>query len=261
MPRLKTASTQLFYRWDGPDTGPVLVLSHALGASHAMWDVNVPALARSLRILRYDSRGHGLSDVPPGPYGIERLARDVVDLLDVLELEVVDFCGLSMGGMVGIWLGANAPGRLRRLVLSNTSAHLERPDAMNARIEAVRRGGGMTAVADTMLERWFTPGFRASNPSMIGRARKMLLETPPSGYIAACQAVRDMDQRSLLGKIASRTLVVAGKRDPATTADHCHYLLDRIRGARLVELEAAHIANMEASAPFDAALLEFLGES
>jgi 3-oxoadipate enol-lactonase len=226
-----------------------------------MWDGNIPMLARRYRILRYDSRGHGSSDVPAGPYDIERLARDVLDLIDGLELDAVDFCGASVGGMVGIWLAASAGGRMRRLVLSNTTAYIEQPEALDARIEAVRWGGGMAAVADTMLERWFTPSFRTANPAIADRMRKMLLATPPSGYIATCQAVRDMDQRSLLEKIAAPTLVVAGKHDPATATDQSHYLRDRIRGARLVELEAAHVANIEAATAFDRALLEFLGES
>ena len=144
-------------------------------------------------------------------------------------------------------------------MLSNTAAHFDNPEAMDARIEAVRHGGGMAAVAETMLARWFTPKFRAADPVADADVRTMLLATPVAGYIACCQAVRDMDQRGLLGKIVAPTLVIAGTRDPATPPEHAYYLRDHIRGARCAELEAAHIANIEAAAGFNAALIDFLG--
>jgi 3-oxoadipate enol-lactonase len=260
MPHAQTANARLFYRWDGPDRAPVLVLSHALGAHHGMWDANVPVLGRDYRVLRYDHRGHGSSSVSPRPYDIELLARDVLGLLDSLRLGRVSFCGLSMGGMIGMWLGANAGERIERLILANTSAHLASPDAMNERIAAVTRGG-MAAVADTMIERWFTSRFRSAQPAAIARVREMLLATPTEGYIAACLAVRDMDQRKLLARISAPTLVISGLRDPATPPDHAHALRDQITGAKLAELEASHVSNIEAAAEFDAAVLRFLKES
>jgi 3-oxoadipate enol-lactonase len=238
---------------------PVLVLTHALGANHTMWDPNIAALSRDFRVLRYDSRGHGLSQMEPGPYTVERLARDVVELLDALGVVRASYCGLSLGGMVGMWLGANAADRIDRLVLANTTAHLAAPEGMNARIEAVR-WNGMRAVTDTMLERWFTPHFRSSEPAAADRVRKMLLATPPAGYIAACQAVRDMDMRPLLARIKVPTLVIAGTQDPATPIDYGRYLRDQIAGSRWVELAAAHVSNIEAAAEFDAAVLKFLKE-
>ena len=260
MPQVRIRDTQLFYRWDGPEKGPVLLLSHALGAHHGMWDANVPALARGLRVLRYDHRGHGSSGVTAGPYTIELLARDVLDLIDALALGTVSFCGLSMGGMVGMWLGANAGERIERLILANTSAHLASPDAMNARIAAVTRSG-MAAVADTMVERWFTPRFRAEQPAAVARVREMLLASPAQGYIASCLAVRDMDQRALLAKIRAPALVIGGLSDPATPPEHARALRDQIAGARLAELEAAHVSNIEAAAGFNQAVLAFLEET
>ena len=259
MPHTTTASTRLFYRWDGPESAPALVLTHALGANHTMWDPNVAALSRDFRVLRYDSRGHGLSEVEPGPYTVERLARDVVELLDALGIARASFCGLSLGGMVGMWLGAHAADRIDRLVLANTSAHLANPGPMNERIAAVR-ANGMSAVAETMIERWFTPRFRSAEPAAAERVRKMLLATPPDGYIAACQAVRDMDMRPVLGRIKAPTLVIAGTQDPATPIDHGRNLRDQIAGSRWVELAAAHVSNIEAAAEFDAAVLNFLKE-
>lgn len=260
MPHHNTAGSRLFYRWDGPESGRAVVLSHALGANHSMWDANMPALAARHRVLRYDSRGHGASDIGQGPCDVDRLGRDVLELIDALGLDTIDFCGLSMGAMAGVWLAAHAGARVRRLVLANTSVHFDKPEALNARIAAVR-WGGMAGVAETMLERWSRPVFRSADPVADDRLRQMLLGTSADGYIAACRAVRDVDQRHLLGRIAVPTLIIAGKDDPATPPGHAHYLRDHIRGARMVELEAAHIANIEAAAAFNAALIDFLGDT
>jgi 3-oxoadipate enol-lactonase len=225
-----------------------------------MWDPQVAALTEHFRVLRYDSRGHGSSDVSPGPYDIALLARDVLALLDALELGRVKFCGLSIGGMIGIWLGANAPARVEQLVLSNTAAHIGGPELWNSRIEAVRKGG-MAALADTVIGRWFTPRFRESNPETIGRIRDMLLGTPPEGYAACAAAVRDMDQRDLLTRITAPTLVICGTQDPATPPEHGRFIAERVKGARLVELEASHLSNVEAAPAYNRTLLEFLANN
>ncbi len=254
---VKVANARLFYRWDGPEGLPTLVLSNSLGTTHAMWDPQIADLAEHFRVLRYDSRGHGSSDVSPGPYDIALLARDVLALLDALELRTVSFCGLSIGGMVGIWLAANASGRIGRLVLSNTAAHLGGAEVWNSRIDAVRRGG-MKAVADTIIERWFTPRFREASPQTISRIRDMLLATPPAGYAACATAVRDMDQRASLGRIAAPTLVICGTHDPATPPEHARFIAQQVRTARLVELDSSHLSNVEAAPAFTAAALGFL---
>ena len=254
---IKTAKARLFYRWDGPEGHPTLVLSNSLGTTHAMWEPQIAALSEHFRVLRYDSRGHGSSDVAPGPYDIALLADDVLALLNALELEHVKFCGLSIGGMVGIWLGANAPTRVEQLVLSNTSAHIGGPELWNSRIEAVRKGG-MEALANTVIERWFTPRFRESNPEAVRRIRDMLLATPPEGYAACAAAVRDMDQRESLASIAAPTLVICGTQDPATPPEHGRFIAEHVPGARLVELDAAHLSNVEAAPAYNRTLLEFL---
>jgi 3-oxoadipate enol-lactonase len=222
-----------------------------------MWDRLVAALGRSFQILRYDSRGHGRSLVTPGPYSIEQLARDVMSLLDRLEIARVHFCGLSLGGMVGIWLGAHEPARVDQLVLANTAARLGPPEAWDARIEAVRRGG-MASIADLVIGRWFMPAFPESSPADVNTARQTLLTTPPDGYIACCAALRDMDLRSDLASIRAPALVIAGRHDPATTPTDCRLIADAIRRARLVELSAAHLSNIEAAEAFNAAVLGFL---
>jgi 3-oxoadipate enol-lactonase len=181
----------------------------------------------------------------------------VLALLDALELERVKFCGLSIGGMVGVWLGANAPTRVEQLVLSNTSAHIGGPELWNSRIETVRKGG-MQALVDTVIGRWFTPRFRESSPDTIQRIREMLLTTPTEGYAACAAAVRDMDQRELLARITAPTLVICGTQDPATPPEHGRFIAERVKGARLVELDASHLSNIEAAPAYNRTLLEFL---
>jgi 3-oxoadipate enol-lactonase len=247
----------IHYRFDGPDDAPVLVLAHSLGIHHGLWDPQVPTLGARFRLLRYDSRGHGQSEVTPGPYTIERFGRDVVDLLDGLGIERAHFCGLSIGGAVGIWLALSAPGRLRRLVLANTAARIGTAEIWAARIDAVR-AGGVAAVAPFSVERWFTPAFRERAPDAVDRARQMLLATPTEGYLAACAAVRDMDAREQVARITVPTLVLSGTHDATTPPADGHFLAGRIPGARYLELPAAHLSNIEAANWFGAAVTEFL---
>lgn len=259
MPLVEAAGgARIFYRLDGAEDRPVLVLSNSLGTNLEMWAPQLPAFAERFRVLRYDSRGHGRSDAPPGPYTIELLGQDVLALLDGLGLERVAFCGLSKGGMVGQWLGVSAGQRLTRLVLANTSAHTGSPEIWTQRIATVQ-AQGMAAIVPALLDRWFTKGFQAREPAAVARIAAMLRATDPEGYAACCAAVRDMDQREAVRAIAVPTLVIAGRHDQATPPDHARLLAGRIPGARLVELEAAHLGNVEAAAPFTAAVLDFLG--
>jgi 3-oxoadipate enol-lactonase len=257
MPFAEVYGGTIHYRIDGNPDAHVLVLSHSLGADHSMWDRQVAAFAPSFQVLRYDSRGHGLSLVTPGPYSIELLARDFVSLLDRLGLARVCFCGLSLGGMIGMWLGRHEPARVDRLVLANTSAYLGPPALWDTRMEAVRRGG-MSAVAGAVIERWFTAAFRERSAAEAEAVRQTILATPPEGYLGCCAAVRDTDQRADLGSIRSPTLVVAGRDDPATPPEAGRAIAGAIPGARIVELPAAHLSNIEAAAAFDAAVLDFL---
>lgn len=257
MPYVTSTDFRIHYRWDGAEAAPTLLLSNSLGTHLGMWDAQIPALTRHFRVLRYDSRGHGASSVPPGPYDMEQLARDVLALLDALRLGKVIFCGLSIGGMVGQWLGTNAAARIDKLVLASTSSFLGGRDAWNARMEAVRRGG-MAAVTEAIIERWFTPRFREVEPQAVQGVRAMLLASPPEGYIASCAAVRDMDQRALLARIQSPTLVLCGTHDPATPPEHSRLIAERVPGAALVQLDGAHLCNIEAAPAFDKALLAFL---
>lgn len=235
----------LYYQFDGRPDGPVLVLSHSLGLSLQMWESNLPRLGARFRILRYDHRGHGASPAPPAPYAIADFGWDLVRLLDRLELERVSFCGLSLGGMVGQWLGANAPERVDRLVLCCTAPKMARPADFTARAAAVR-AHGMASIVDAALGRWFTPEFLARRPEAIAPLRAVLLANNVDGYAATCEAIAAMDQRGDLARIASPTLVVAGALDQVTAPDQAREMAQRIPGAELVVLPGApHIANVE----------------
>lgn len=255
--------TRIHYRIDGPMSGqadsPVLVLSNSLGTDLGMWDAQVSSFARQFRVLRYDSRGHGASAVTPGPYTIERLARDVVGLLDGLGIARAHFCGLSLGGMVGMWLATNAPERIGKLALCNTAALIGPPDIWNARIEAVRKGG-MAAISAAVLDRWFTRPYLERATEAVERVRQTLVATPPEGYIACCAAVRDMDQRDALSRVRAPTLVIAGSGDVATPPADGRFLAERIPGARYVELDTAHLSNIEAAERFTETVSKFLAE-
>jgi 3-oxoadipate enol-lactonase len=257
MPVADVNGARIHYRVDGPEQAPVLMLCNSLGTDLGMWEPQAPAFAAQYRVLRYDRRGHGGSSATPGPYTIELLGRDALGLLEALGIERAHFCGLSLGGMVGMWLGTHAGARIEKLVLCNTAAQIGSPEPWNARIDAVRKGG-MAAIEQGVLARWFTPAFLGEPTPMLGRMRETLLGLAPEGYAACCAAVRDMDQREAIARIAAPTLVVAGTHDAATPPAAGQFIAGRIPGARYVELPAAHISNVEVADRFNAAVLDFL---
>jgi 3-oxoadipate enol-lactonase len=241
----------LHHRIDG-EGERIIVLSGSLGSTLAMWDRQIPALAEAFRVVRYDHPGHGGS---PLLYvrSVEGLAREVVSLLDELELERVSFCGLSLGGAVAMRLALDAPDRIDRLVLCCTSARFATPDFWEERARIVREEG-VEAVADVVLERWFTPAFED-----VRRYRDMLVSTPAEGYARCCETVRDWDVRGKLGDIRAPTLVVAGADDPSTPPADLEAIAGELPQARLVVLAGArHLANVERADEFNAALLSFL---
>ncbi len=246
----------LYYRWDGLDDGPVLILSNSLGTNMALWEPQVAALGERFRLLRYDTRGHGRSSVPPGGYGLDRLGRDVIELTDGLGIDTFSFCGLSLGGMIGQWLGWRAPERLERLAIANSSACMGPPSGWDARIAAVQ-AEGMKAMAEPVLGRWFTAEF-AQDPTNTAAVLQQLLDTPAAGYAGCSAAIRDMDMRRILPLIGAPTLIIGGNYDPATPPAHSHELAAGIPGAACVMLEAAHLSNVEKADEFNAALIGFL---
>ena len=261
MPTLTLGDLRLNFRIDGNDAAPPLVLSNSLGTDLEMWSPQMALLGENFRVVRYDTRGHGASSVPGGPYTIDQLGRDVIALLDHLSIDRAHFCGLSMGGLTGLWLAINAPQRLDRLVLANTGAKIGTPELWNSRIDALRDAGATglpDPMTDAVVERWFTRRHRDVAPTGVARIRRMLVETSSAGYAANCGAIRDADLRARLSHIRVPTLVIAGTHDPSTPPALGREIADAIPDARYVELDAAHLSNLEQAGAFNAAVLGFL---
>ena len=259
MPTAQVNGTEINYRWDGPEDGPVLMFSNSLASNLHMWEAQMDAvLAAGYRVLRYDSRGMGASAVPEGPYTIEMLAEDAVALMDDQGLERVKFCGLSKGGMVGQMLGTKHASRVECLVLCDTSAYMGGGSTWQERIDAVK-AGGMEAVAEGTIERWFTPAGQERLAAEVDEVRKMVLNTPPAGFIACSQAIQTMDQRESIKVIDTPTLVIVGEDDPGTPVSAAELIHQNISGSKLLVLpEAAHFANVEQAERFNGGLLGFL---
>jgi 3-oxoadipate enol-lactonase len=257
MADIEVSGTKFHYLFEGPANAPVVMLSNSLGTNLAMWDAQIPALTQKFRVLRYDTRGHGQTAITPGPYTLDGLGRDVVGLLDALHIERAMFCGLSMGGALAQWLGINAPGRVSALVVCNTAAKIGSPEMWNKRIETVRTGG-MAAIAGAQVLRWFTESFVARSSEVIEELKQMLLRTSADGYTATCEALRDMDLRQSINRIRTRTLVISGAHDAVTPPAEGKFIAAQIPGAQFVELNAAHLSNIEDSAEFTPTLLRFL---
>lgn len=245
------------YEFSGLEAGPVLVFSHPLGTDLTMWDGQAADFGKKFRVLRYDKRGHGGSSSPAGPYTIEQMGRDAVALLDHLKVEKVNYCGLSIGGQTGMWLGVNAPERLNKLILSNTAAKIGNDDGWNARIDTVRKGG-VKSVSKVVIDRWFTPEFQAKAPAEIEKIRAVFERSDETGYIGCCQAVQTFDFREKVSGVRVPTLVIAGTHDPATTPVDTKSVADRIAGSKFVELSASHLSNIEQREKYSAAVAEFL---
>ncbi len=242
---------------EGRPHAPVLMLSNSLGTDLSMWDDQVAPFTRHFRLVRYDRRGHGRSGVPQGPYTMARLGRDVLAVLDGLGVDKINWCGLSIGGMVGQWLGANAAHRIDKLILSNTACYYPDKAFWNGRLKTVREKG-LAGIVDANMERWFTKGFRERAPQAIERMRQRFLATNPDGYCGCGEAIRDMDLRPLLAKITAPTLVIAGRHDIATPLEGNEFIRAHIPGARLAMIDAAHIANVEQPQAYADAVLGFL---
>lgn len=250
-------ATGLHYRTDGERAKPCLVLSNSLGTDLSMWDAQAAALADDFFVVRYDTRGHGQSGSGSAPFGIERLGLDVVALLDHLDIARAAFCGISMGGLTGQWLGIHQPQRLTKLVLANTAARIGGAAPWQLRAEQVRRDG-MAAVAESAAARWFTPQFIAREADTVARLLGALRSQDAGGYAACCDVLAQADLHDGVGTITVPTLIIAGEHDPVTTIDDGRWLQQQIAGARLASLPASHISNVEAADLFTAQLRAFL---
>ncbi len=262
MTKVKAGALTLNVVADGPRDAPAVILGHPLGADLSVWDAVAPALAKKFFIVRFDARGHGGSDVPPGPYALADLGGDVVALMDALGLARAHYIGLSMSGAVGQWLMINAPERLDRIVLANTAAHFPGPDGWNARIRAAR-GGKMADLASMVVQRWLTPAFRAADPEKYAEVEGLLRASPPLGYAACCAALRDADFRDALRAAPARpALVMVGESDastpPALGEALAGALPEAPTPARVARLAAAHLSCVEAAEGFLAEVEAFL---
>lgn len=252
-------SVDVHHSLEGPEGAPVVVFSNSLGTTGAMWDAEAAALSDRYQVLRYDTRGHGETPATPGPYIVSDLGGDVLALLDRLELERVSFCGLSIGGMTGMWLGVQAPERIERLVICCTGMQLPTAEMWNERAALVREQG-MGAVIDVTMERWFTPAFPERSPEVVKRIREIFLTTDPEGYAGCCEALAEFDMRGQLGAITVPTLVIAGEDDPVGTPERAAAIGEEIEDSRVVILpDARHLAAVEQADAVTRELEQHLG--
>ena len=256
MPMIDADGCPIHVAIDGRDGGPTVILSNSLGSTIRMWEPQLAALGDHFRIVRYDRRGHGRSGTG-GPYSFERFGRDVLAIMDALNIRTAHWCGLSMGGMVGQWLGANAADRFDKIVLANTTCHFADPSRFQDRIRTVTQHG-VASIADQVIATWLTADFRERDPDTTQQIRRMFAATPVAGYVGCCEALSELDQRDLLPKIERPVLIIAGRHDMSTTVEQGEYMRKAIPRANMTLLDAAHLSNVEQSDAFNDALVGFL---
>jgi 3-oxoadipate enol-lactonase len=260
MPYITANGIDLYYRIDaaGERDAPWLVLSNALGTDVSLWTPQIDALARVFRVVRYDTRGHGRSSVPPGPCTIEQLSGDVLALVDALAIERAHFCGISLGGATGMALAARHGERIGRLVVASAPPRNPSPPEVWSDRMNQARSGGMPALAQATIERWFSAAFIAREPLVCAAIRDTVRHTDPEGYAANCAAVAETDLTSELARIGAPTLIVTGMHDASITPDAGRALAAAIGGARHVALDALHLPNVEQADAFTRTVLDFL---
>lgn len=250
----------VFYLTDGDPHKPALIFSNSLGTDHSMWDGQLEVLRRNFYVIRYDTRGHGLTAAPKGPYTIPQLANDVLGLLDHLSIDKAYFCGISMGGLIGQWLAINAPERIEALVIANTAPKIGVEEAWKERAAVVRKEG-LNAIAESAPSRWFTPEFYGTSPSLVNELLVILKNISPEGYASCCEALAEADLRDFISQIKIPTLIIAGERDPVTTLGDANEMNKQIAHSELIQLSASHISNVEAVEEFNSSLGNFLSRT
>jgi 3-oxoadipate enol-lactonase len=245
------------YSIAGAPTAPTLLFINSIATTRELWARQVPRLSKSFRVITYDARGHGFSQVTAGDYTIEQLGRDALAILDDVGVESAHVCGISLGGITAMWLGVNALRRIKSLVLANTAARIGSLEMWTERIAFVKQQG-MATLADLTMPRWFTDGFRAREPQTIEKFRAMVAACPKEGYLSCCAALRDEDLRDAIAGIRCPVLCVAGNADPATPPDALQIIHSRIAGSTMVLLDAAHLTNVEQHEAFTNAVMEFI---
>jgi 3-oxoadipate enol-lactonase len=258
MPYLHSNNTQIHYQLDGAPTRPALLFSNSLGTDVSMWDAQVGALADDFHVIRYDTRGHGKSSRDGSAFGLDSLGLDVLALMDHLSIPQVHFCGISMGGLIGQWLGVHAGHRLSKLMIANTAAKIGTEEGWGSRVNTIFESG-MDLIADGAASRWFTSSFVSKHPVDVARMVSVLRQTNPKMYTYCCQALGSTDLRTSVRTIATPTLVIAGEFDPVTTVDDAEFLRNEITGSHMFTLPASHLSNIEAQHKFTETIRKFLG--
>ncbi len=257
MPYAQIGDTRLYYTRDGDPSLPALVLTHSLGTNAGLWARQIPALSQHFHVIRYDTRGHGLSSVPDGDYSFAALADDLTGLLDHLNIQLASLCGTSMGGMTVMQAALNRPQLVDRIILCNTAARIGSAQGWTDRINLVG-DQGLDSLAPTLVTRWVSDDFRATQPGGVQMLCDMLRRTPDRGYMANCAALRDGDLRTRIAAIAAQALVISGDTDLAATTAQAIDLTHALTHARHVELKAAHTSNWEQPDAFNTLVLNFL---
>lgn len=250
MPYCQTKDGQIFYQTFGNKSNPALIFSNSLGTDHTMWQPQIDALQDKFFIVAYDARGHGKSDVPKGSYTINDLGEDVIALLNELSIQKANFCGISMGGLTGLWLAIHHPGHFDKIIVSNTAAKIGQESAWQDRAKLVLEHG-LEGVASSAPSRWFSESFVARNGGIVDRLTKNLSNQSAEGYSACCQALAIADVRDELKEIKLPILSIGGELDPVTTVSDAQYIVDNVSGAILATIQASHIANIERPSDFN----------
>lgn len=257
MPTFTSNDAQINYQTFGDAAKPALVFSNSLGTNFKMWQPQIDFFQQDFFVICYDTRGHGASSAPQGPYSIDQLGQDVVNLLDHLNIEKAAFCGISMGGLTGQWLAINRPERFNQVVVCNTAAKIGQEQAWNDRAALVREQG-LQPIASTAASRWFTEPFIQSNTAVVESLSNDLGAGSPEGYASCCEALAEADLREKLKTITVPTLVVAGLQDPVTTIADGEYMVEHIPNSQLFKIDASHISNIEQPRVFNYILNKFL---
>lgn len=257
MPTFTSNDAQINYQTFGDAAKPALVFSNSLGTNFKMWQPQIDFFQQDFFVICYDTRGHGASSAPQGPYSIDQLGQDVVNLLDHLNIEKAAFCGISMGGLTGQWLAINRPERFNQVVVCNTAAKIGQEQAWNDRAALVREQG-LQPIASTAASRWFTEPFIQSNATVVNNLQNDLGAGSPEGYASCCEALAKADVREQLKQVKIPVFIIAGQQDPVTTMEDGLFIQKQIFNSQLFNINASHISNLEQPEDFNNTIINFL---
>lgn len=257
MPKIELENFTCNYLYENFGHTQTLVLSNSLGTNFSMWEDNIDELSHHFNILRYDKRGHGESTINQDKISISELAQDVIELVEKLQLKNVYFCGLSIGGLIGQWLGINHPDKFKKIIICNTAAKIGTVEGWETRIEQVTKFG-LESILDGTATRWFTEKYREKNPEKVANILNSFQKTSLKGYVACCHAVANADFRTDLHRLTIPLLIIAGSQDKVTTEEDAKYIQKNSGLGHLISLDTAHLSNMEQPREFSKHIIQFL---